>query len=563
MEKLVKYEKSVRLVLGALLILLIPSFWRMLKPGIYSMQDFHFFRVYEYHKCIIDLQIPCRWSPDVAFEYGQPLFNFYGQLPYLYGEIFLFLGASVIDTTKILFASSLILSALAMFLLAKQMWKNNLAALLSAVIYTYAPYRAVDVFVRGALSECFAFIFFPLVMYFFNDYVEKRKKVSLLFIILSLSGLILTHNLSVLMLAFFMIPWAIYYLTREKAWKLVPNFLIVFIFTFGLTASYLLPVISESKLVTIEETTKGYFYYQIHFTTLKQLLIERFWGYGASTWSNYDDLSLSVGHIQWILPTLIAIYLVYKKLFKKYLNFFVLFILGWVMLWLTHNKSIIVWEILPVMSYLQFPWRFLSLAVFSFSLASGCLILLIPKEKIKYILVGLITFIVISLNISFFFEDLWYSINDKQLFSGYRYNQIISSSIHDYWPVYAEKTPVKKAETHPIYLEGTGEGKLVFKNSKKVEYLVTVASESAEISFPVVYFPGWEGFINSQLVFIYPKGELGLISAKFRSGENKFELFFTNTPVRTIGNSISLVTIVVIIILIGFFLKIEKTKNEN
>src|SRR5437868_5054547 len=110
-----------------LIILTIPTFWSMLKYGIYSMQDFHIFRFYEYNRCFLDLQIPCRWSPDAAFEFGQPIFNFYGQLPYLYGEFFHWIGFSLIDSLKIVFITSIILSALTMYILARHHWNNNFA----------------------------------------------------------------------------------------------------------------------------------------------------------------------------------------------------------------------------------------------------------------------------------------------------------------------------------------------------------------------------------------------------------------------------------------------------
>src|SRR5258706_123614 len=164
MQKLTNFlSKNIFVVL--ILLLSIPTFYKMLQPGIYSMQDFHFFRLYEFDKCIQNLQIPCRWSPDAGLGYGEPLFNFYGQLPYAIGEIYHLVGGSIINSLKFLFILSLFGSSVSMFFLAKEIWKNNYSAFISSIIYLYAPYRAVDVWVRGALPEAFSFIFFPLILF--------------------------------------------------------------------------------------------------------------------------------------------------------------------------------------------------------------------------------------------------------------------------------------------------------------------------------------------------------------------------------------------------------------
>ena len=165
--------KNLRIALIVLMVLSIPTFFQMLRSGIYSMQDFHLFRLYEFDRCVKDLQLPCRWSPDVGLEYGQPLFNFYTQLPYALGEFFVLAGLSKIDTIKLLFIFSLVGSSVSMFFLAQRFWRKTSSALVSGIIYLYAPYRAVDVWVRGALPEALAFVLYPAIILFFNNYLSS------------------------------------------------------------------------------------------------------------------------------------------------------------------------------------------------------------------------------------------------------------------------------------------------------------------------------------------------------------------------------------------------------
>jgi len=148
-----------------LILLILPSFSLMLRPGVWTMHDFHLFRQYEFNLCADEGSFPCRWAPDSSLGYGQPLFNFYSQFPYWLGQVFIILGFQIIDSVKILFFLSLFLSASSMYLLSSRFW-GRLGGLVSALFYVYAPYRAVDVWVRGALPEALAFIFFPLILYF-------------------------------------------------------------------------------------------------------------------------------------------------------------------------------------------------------------------------------------------------------------------------------------------------------------------------------------------------------------------------------------------------------------
>ncbi len=528
--------------LGLLLCLVFLTFWTMLKPGLFSMQDYHTFRLYEFDKCLSDWQIPCRWTPDATFEYGQPTFNFYGQLTYWFGQIFRLVGFEVVDTVKALFISSLVLSAVGMFVLARQVWKNDLSALISALAYTFAPYRAVDVYVRGALPEAIGFVFFPLIIYFFNEFLDKRRILSGLLFGLSFGALILTHNLSAFMLIFLFGVWASYKVVRAKAWKMVPWLILIGGVVLGLVSFYVWPVVFESQFVTIDRTIIGFYNYNNHFATLRQLLLSRFWGYGASVWGDQDGLSLSVGQIQWILPILIAGLIIARKKFKQYGNFWVLFGLGWLMLFLTHNKSVPIWNMIAPMAYIQFPWRFLGLAVFAFSLSIGCLNLLIGPGRWRVGAVAILVAGLVALNTSFFFEDLWNRVDDRKLFSGLSYQDQISSSAGDYYPNFGIDVPGRPTLAGPVFFEGSGSGQLIRKTSNQASYQINIDSDEAAVRMPIAYFPGWVGSDNSKMGFIFPSGDYGLISTRLKKGSHRLDLSFRNTLVRDIGNSLSIVS---------------------
>jgi len=80
---MVKIKKFLRtkLVFLLFLVLIIPSFSKLIRPGYFPMHDdLQAIRLLQMDKCIKDGQIPCRWVPDMGYGYGYPQFNYYKSL---------------------------------------------------------------------------------------------------------------------------------------------------------------------------------------------------------------------------------------------------------------------------------------------------------------------------------------------------------------------------------------------------------------------------------------------------------------------------------------------------
>lgn len=530
-----------------ILILTLPTFAGMLRPGIFSMQDPHLFRLFEFSRCVDDWQLPCRWAPDATFGYGQPLFNFYAQASYFLGAIFHLLGFQLIDSLKLLFILSIAGSAVSMFFLAKQMWKNSLAALLASVIYVYAPYRALDVWVRGALPEAVSFALFPIIMLYFNKFIEDKKQRDLLLLSFFSALLVITHNLSAFMFGFFLSIWGGFVVVTRGNFRLIFPLIGAFIFSLLISAFYILPLLLESQFVHFASTTTGYFDFRAHFTTLYQLLISRFWGYGASVFGTDDGLSLAVGQVQWVVPLIALSGLVLKK-DQRWRTVGILVFMGWLSLFLTHNKSTFIWENLSFFSFLQFPWRWLSIATFSFSLAAGGVVFLLTRFRY---LIGVTSIVVaIALTLPFFKEDIWFETTDKQELTGSRFEEYTAMSRSDYWPIFAKEVPNSLAPEISSVTEGEGGGEFINKTSNEAQYGFNIVSQNAQVQVPIVFFPGWKAHIDDEEIDIYPSGIYGLITANVSGGIHILTLSFTNTPIRTIGNIVSLLSLLTVVILL-------------
>jgi hypothetical protein len=498
-----------------LILLLIPTFGIMFRFGIHTMHDFHVFRQYEFDKCIKTWTFPCRWAADAGMGYGEPLFNYYGQFPYWVGQIFRFLNFSVIDSTKINFGLTLVLSALTMYLLARKFWGNT-GAVVSAILYACAPYRAVDVWVRGALPEAMAFVFFPVILLCLKEFVESSKLKYLFWLILAFAGLIVTHNLSLVMFLPFALVWFVYFFVKSnnKSIHIIYDLISAGLVTGLLTAFYLLPVIFESGLVMVEETTTGYYDFHLHYVTLKQLFLSTFWGYGGSVWGPNDTMSFSIGYIHWVIAvvilTTLCISLLYRRETKERGITMVMVSLGLFAAFLTHGKAEFIWETIKPMAFIQFPWRFLTMSTLFLSLAAGMIVKFTPK-----IFWAVVLAVAIGFYSGNFRPDIWRSIGDVQQFTGKLWDEQRSSAILDFWP--------KGAKVPDTFAPAIPEVRL-------------------DTRFPIVYFPGWTAKINGQKVPVYASGPLSLLTVHVPTGE-KVKLAFEDTWVRRLGNIVSALTL--------------------
>ena len=551
-----KSKKNI-IILICLFLISIITFYRLIQPGYFSMMDdMHVFRLDQLDKCLKDGQIPCRFIQDGGMGYGYPLFNYYSPLAYSVAEFFHLTGFSLINSLKITFALCHIVGVFGMYFFASLFW-GNLGGFISAIIFLLAPYQATDSFVRGAIAESLAINIIPWVFYFLTKFINSNKNKILL--IFALTALLLSHNLTSLAVAPILLIYSIFLLFKNKNlnFKSILNLTIPVLFSICLSSFFLLPAIFEKNLTTVNTMTQGYFQYIIHFATLNQLFVSRFWGFGASLWGPVDDMAFSIGLIQWLLPLIAIIFLFFKKS-KKYFGLSILFFLIFLFyVFLTHNKSTFIWQLFPFMAFYQFPWRFLSIAIFAASFVTGSIILLINK-KLQIIAVILITLTTILLNFSYFKEDIWYpNLTDSQELSSDRILAQSGAGLKDYWPKYGENFPTSFAPNYPTVSQNT----IISYYSKKSNRVSLNAFTKSEgkIILPLVYFPNWQLYIDGQKSNFEINKDLGLIEFNLNSGNHSILLKLNNTPIRTIANIISLISLILIIVI---SVK-SKPKNEK
>ena len=157
-------------------------------------------RMVEFHENIAHGILLPRWAPDLSRGTGQPLFLFNPPMFYYLGEFWHLLGFDFVKSINLAAIAIVIASAFGMFLLGR-LYFGPTGGWLAAAAYLYAPYFAVDLYVRSALAEFSAFPFFAFALYGFGAYAKFGRRPYLLIGAAAFAGVLLCHNPAALLFA--------------------------------------------------------------------------------------------------------------------------------------------------------------------------------------------------------------------------------------------------------------------------------------------------------------------------------------------------------------------------
>ena len=528
-----------------LILLLVPAVKSLFGPGYFNMHDdLQVMRLFQMDKCFADGQIPCRWSPDMAYGYGQAMFNYYSAFPYYTGALIRILTPlSYMATVKLLFMISIIAGAFGMYALAKEFWGER-GALLAAVLYSYAPYHAVDVYVRGAMAESFSLAILPFLWWSIYLLIKKASFPKIAFVAIATAVLITTHNISTMIYFPFTLIWTGFWLIKFKVLKQIPKLILAVLLGLGLSAFFILPAIYEQNLIQTQHLISEYSDYHGHFVTLKQLFISRFWGDGPSIFGEADGMSFQVGWPHWwvgiMAAPLIFIWAKKRKSLDKALLLAGLLGLFTLATFLTHPRSFFIWEAIPIMAFIQFPWRFLGLSMFFLAFGAGALGTM--ETKLNKFFLGAVIIAAIVLNWNYFIPVHFSNkVRDEEKLRGLAFELQQKSAILDYLPKTAKLAPPSLAFEAPRTISGNGDFFGFAKGSNRFSFEAQIY-KSATVEIPVMYFPGWVVLVDGEKVPVKIHDTYGFIMVDLKDGRHIVKGRFVNTPIRTASNTISVVS---------------------
>jgi len=490
-----------------LILLTIPSISPFLKSGFIVTDDggWMIIRLSAFYDTIRDGQIPARFIERLNFGYGYPVANFlYPGYLYL-GSLIHLLGFTFIDSVKILFSLSLVFSGIFSFLWLKRLF-GNLDSFLGAIVYVYSPYHLYDVYKRGSLGEALSISILPLAFY-------GIEKASTILIALSVFSILLFHNT----LAVFFLPLIpIYALIRKSFIRSVPGIIL----GIAMSSFFTVPAIFELK-----------------YTKFLQTAISNPSEYFADVY-----LVGIVSIVTAVLALLLSFFIYRNELskipYKGLLTLFaVVFILS---VFLSTFLSSFIWNIINA-SFVQFPYRFLSLTIISVAFMSAYLSYIL-FSKIKLTLFIIVVCLLSVFSYKYITEVEYENYTDEY----YSTNDATTTVHNEYMPIWVKSEPSMRPEKKAEVVMGDVVINNIFESSNRVEIQTTVNSDS-RIKLNTIYYPGWDVFVDGEKRNISYDNEFGVMEVDLKQYDNKISFVFKDDLIRTISNTVSILSALLLI----------------
>lgn len=482
----------------------------------------HLPRIAAYVRALADGHFPTRWAGELNYGYGLPLFNFMYHTPYLIASIFIAFGVSLVYSFKIVLVLSFLLSGIFMYSFAKELLKDDQKAFLIALFYQFAPFRLVELLVRGSIGSAYTYTFLPLILLGI-----VRRSFFLTSIAVGL--LIISHNSLSLVFFGLALAYGLIILTSRK------TFLTALLAGLGLSAFYWIPALVERSYTYGDLFMKDLF--RSHFPPFINFFVPNF----------TNDVSLRTAEISVQLglfhtaALLVAIILIWKKSVREILTkkiFVTSIALTLFTLYFMQPLSLNLWEKVSLLRQFQFPWRFLAIITFtSAMLAPSLLMLPLFKKRLSFIL--LCVFVIFSTAYYWYPPQGFDTVRDED-FWNYPLNTTYFGETDLIWSA----GPAKEYPKNRIQIiEGVA---TISDFIKKTQ--VHVFSVNAETPVRLVdhtqYFPGWRVYVDEQKVPIefQDANWRGLITFAVPAGNHSVRVVFGESKTRIVADFISLTT---------------------
>lgn len=368
-----KWQGKIKtlLIAGLLLVMLVVYFAPYLHRGLPVTHDGenHVARFAQYYLALKQGQLIPRWAPALENGYGYPVFIYNYPLANILSLPLSVLKLDFETEFKIIVITMFILGGVACVNWQKYFFGKKKNDWLVLLAFWWMPYVWSAIWYRGNIGEVLIYFLIMVVLWQIERF-RAGQKWSSITLAMSLTAYFLAHNVMVLFSAPLMAAyawWRLYSATnkydlffskselfgKRMIWSAVPIALI----GFGLSSWFWLPAFFEKDLVILGSSGLNQEYTQ-HFVTSKQLTqlsLTR----GLSYPGVVDGLSFGVG----LVTMGVWIWSVYQGWRRRTDRFYyprlhgALVLLQMLLWWSQTSASLWLWQSLPLVNFIQFPWR--------------------------------------------------------------------------------------------------------------------------------------------------------------------------------------------------------------
>ncbi|MDW8316758.1 MAG: hypothetical protein RMN53_02780 [Anaerolineae bacterium] len=566
--------------------------------------DHSVFFLVEFDAAIRDGALWPRWGPDHALGYGYPLWLVYAPLAYYVAEAFVLLGVGYTAAVKITWALATLAGGWGTYALLRHWFGRRpvgrAAALVGGLVYVYAPYHLLNLYVRAAFAEYAALAWFPWVILAFDRLVQadaapnspERWEGKAAGAALAYAGLLLTHTATILLFTPLLAAYLLFAIlrrgvltgrqafdqpvqdaedlqhtltvlglqssaprVRQELWRTVWRTALAGLLGIGVAAIFLLPMLLEQRYIVQSQWVQGTYGYRLHFVYPNQWL-DPAWGYGYSDDPDgpNDGMSFQLGIVAVGLALTAAAAGLRRQAPRREITAFFLAVTAGALLMMLPAAQP-VWDALAPLALVQFPWRLLGIASFGLAILAGAGVAAVlaleavsPGETSAQQPVAYLVAVAVALA-SFFFTVPEYTditpVEESPL-SIIRFETehpdmvgitAFSQAVPTDSPLVAQYWAGQPLQKAAI-LRGQGQVQTLRVGGASVTAQVDAATP-VTVLFYTYHFPGWRATVDGQPVPHRPEPPYGLIALEVPAGQHLVTIRHGATPVRTAGALIS------------------------
>lgn len=522
-------------------IVILPVFVKGFPSGFDAVR--HYRWTTQFIDAIRDGAIYPRWLPSANENQGSPVPLYYPPLSFYVAAALSPVSGNTLRAIELSCWLALALSGLTMYALSRSVFSAGLS-FAAAALYMLAPYHLLDLYQGASPSEFWAFVWPPLLLLAINRVHRGAGLSGVGFLAVGYALMILTHVpvafLTTLALAVYSLS-----LTRKPA--TLVRIALGGAMGAGLAAIFLIPVLFETRYIWLffKFDYRDYFLFE----NLRAAFTSTRFPVDSSLNSYLLDTDfVAVAPVVLFLCGSVLIWINRREVssLKEASKWGVVVLPIWVVsgfsLLMTTRLSAPIWRVIPGLSFLFYPWRWLVIGslgaalvpVFGLSRLKGDL-------KWRALRIGALAVAVIF-NLAISVLMIWRAPHDpKGLEEG-----LLRRDTREYRPMWWDgqlrselwRTParVDSGDCNVVALDDGG---------IKQSYSVTATTESV-ITLRPLYFPGWVAAVGGKRLTIRPSEE-GNIQLTVEPGAHTLTLVFADTWPRSLGKAVSALSCLILI----------------
>jgi hypothetical protein len=520
-----------------------PAWWPLLSARLVGTHDgyYHLYRLFELDRALRAGDLYPRWAPEFALGYGYPVFNFYPPLLLCLAAPFALAGSDLIAALNLAQLVAALMAGAASYLLARDLF-GRWPAIVAGVLYGSLPYLLIDLYVRGAVAETLGLALLPLVALALRRAALAPSRRSL-----ALAGLVV----GLLALAALAPETGTGRRTGRRAARALASLAAAAALGLGLSAIYWLPALLERETVQNELLTTLFYDFHNHFQPLRDVVQRT-----ALFEYRYDYFAgflFRAGLLQVLLAALAAaVGLARLPGQRRDLVFWSA--VGAIGLLLQSSRSAFLWESLPLLGFVQFPWRMLALVgLATVLLVAGGVAALPARARAAAGLAAAALWLVAALAL---LRPALLDLRPDEVSVGalgrveLERRLVGTTTAGEYTPRWERRGTFAGWRDALAGGEGVQLEELLGADRNELRLRVS-APRGGTLLLDQYYFPGWSATVDGRPTVVRPIGERGLLGVDVAPGGQLVALAFERTPLRTAAASTSALAAAALLALLG------------